>query len=114
LVIDYNPGGGTTPPIINPVTPNPDSVYAGQQYSKQLTLSQGTLPVTWSVQAGSPPGTTVSSSGLVSGWTPSNSDIGSTFTITIKAQNSAGSDTKSWQVVVQGVPPIIATVTPNP
>ncbi len=115
LVINYTPGGSPVAPIIAEVTPDPDNnAFAGQPYSKQLTLTQGTNPITWSVLAGSPPGTVVSGSGLVSGWTPTVGDIGNTFTINIKAENAQGNDTESWQVTVHGVPPIIAEVTPDP
>ncbi len=90
------PGSGGTPvaPVIAEVTPDPDTASVGTAYTKQLSLTQGTTPVTWSVVSG-PSGIQVSSSGYVSGWTPSATG---TFTIVIRATNSAGSDDESWQV----------------
>ena len=41
--------------------------------------------------------------GLVSGWTPACSDIGTLFTFEIQATNSEGSDTETWQVEVRSV-----------
>jgi hypothetical protein len=48
-----------------------------------------------------PSGTQVNSSGVVSGWTPSLSDLGASFTLEVQAVNSQGSDTESWQVIVR-------------
>jgi len=95
---------GNVPPVIAEVSPDPDSVEAGTEYTKQLTLTQGTEPVSWSVVQG-PTGLTVSASGFVSGWTPGTGDIGSSFTIEIQASNAYGSDTETWQVEVTGPAP---------
>ena len=48
-----------------------------------------------------PAGTQVDAAGMVSGWTPPGSDIGSTFAIEIEASNALGSDTESWEVLVK-------------
>jgi CubicO group peptidase (beta-lactamase class C family) len=88
------------PPLIAEVTPDPETVKPGTAYVKQLTLLQGNPLPGWSIEQ-APPGTQVSSSGLVTGWTPAHSDIGSVFTFSIKATNSAGSDSESWQLSVQ-------------
>ncbi|HNT87038.1 MAG TPA: DNRLRE domain-containing protein, partial [Candidatus Hydrogenedentes bacterium] len=101
--LDY--ATGSLPPIIAEVTPDPDSVQAGTQYVKQLTLTQGASPVTWSVTSG-PSGLIVSSGGYVSGWVPVAGDVGQTFSITIQATNAYGSDTESWQVQVTGSAPL--------
>jgi len=90
-------------PVITEVAPDPDSVFAGSEYSRQLTLDQGLPTPSWSVVAGSSPGTQVSSSGLVNGWTPAVGDIGSTLTIEIQDTNSEGSDTEDWGVTVMSI-----------
>jgi len=87
------------PPIIEEVSPDPDSIEADTEYTRQLTLIQGTAPVTWSMVQG-PAGLAVDSNGCVSGWTPDPGDAGQTFPITIQASNPYGSDTESWQVEV--------------
>lgn len=86
------------PPVIAPVSPNPDSVLSGNEYQKQLSLSQGAA-TTWALTA-APSGAVISSSGLVSGWTPSESDIDSAFTFTARASNDATDDTVTWSVNV--------------
>jgi hypothetical protein len=91
------PGQGV-PPQIAPVTPNPQNFYAGQPYTKQLVLSQGTAPITWTVLQG-PAGTQVTS-GLVSGWTPSTAQAGNLHTIQIRAANTKGNHSVTWQVRV--------------
>ena len=100
-------------PIIAEVTPDPDTVYAGVEYVEQLTLVQGYVD-TWTLPTG-PSGAGVSQSGLVSGWTPQATDIGSTFDFEAQATNDVGSDTESWQVTVVAPPaPVIDEVTPDP
>ncbi len=92
---------GTQPeaPVINEVTPDPGSAASGVPYVKQLTLAQGSPYPTWSVISG-PSGLQVSSTGLVSGWTPSSALAGQLITITIRATNSQGYDDETWQVIV--------------
>ncbi len=110
--IEWTPSN--VPPIIQEVSPDPDGGQVNVPYTRQLVLTQGTLPVTWSVVQG-PTGLTVDSSGRVSGWTPASGDMGQTFTIEIRATNSFGSDTESWQVLVQTVQaPVIQEVSPDP
>jgi len=96
--IEVTPAG-SIPPVIKEVSPDPDSVAAGTEYQRRLELSQGTPPVSWSVVQG-PTGLHVDQSGLVSGWTPGEGDIGELFTIETEASNAYGSDTESWQVQV--------------
>jgi len=100
ILVDASP---LTAPVIAEVTPDPDSVTAGVEYIKLLTLIQGSLPVTWSVVSGPTTGTQVSGIGLVSGWTPTISDIGSSFTLIVQASNSQGDDTEQWDVAVQSI-----------
>jgi hypothetical protein len=85
-------------PIIAEVAPDPDSnAFAGVAYTKQLQLSGGQTPVTWSIVQG-PSGLQVDSTGLVSGWTPEGCDAINPVTIEIRAENSYGSDTETWVV----------------
>ncbi|MFQ6049303.1 MAG: dockerin type I domain-containing protein, partial [Phycisphaerae bacterium] len=91
-------------PIIDEVSPDPDSAWVGVPYVRQLTLTQGTAPVTWILLQG-PAGASVDSSGLVSGWTPLPSQLGSDVSFEVQASNVAGSDTEAWQVHVPPAPP---------
>lgn len=86
------------PPIIAPVTPDPDPIHAGTQYVRQLTLTQGFPEPTWSVLAG-PAGMSVDASGLVSGWTPAPGALGD-HPVEVQATNSEGVDTHNWIVRV--------------
>jgi hypothetical protein len=89
--------GGNTPPIIDPISD--DSVDEGTAYTGPTpTLSQGSLPVTWSLQTG-PAGMTINAATGVVSW-PSPTVIGSPHTITIEATNAAGSDQASWNLTV--------------
>jgi hypothetical protein len=85
-------------PIIAAVTPDPQAFYMPGEFLKQMQLLQGGI-VTWSlVGASNPPGLTINSStGMLSGWTPAAAGL---YTITVKATNSVGSDTKSFGVQV--------------
>jgi hypothetical protein len=87
------------PPLIAPVTPDPEPHLANTPYTRQLTLTEGTLPVTWSlVQA--PPGATIDGNGRVSGWTPALDDVGFDFSFEAQAANSDGQGTRGWSVRV--------------
>jgi len=119
-----NPSGSDTedwvltvlpaPPVIDPI----EDEYAGEgtPYTGPTpppTLSQGTLPVTWSLIAG-PSGMTIdSSTGVVSWADPTVS--GSPHTVIIQAENAVGSDTEDWQVIVGTFAPVPFSDTfPNP
>jgi len=92
-------------PVIEEVTPDPDSVMAGNEYVRQLVLSQGAAAgMVWTLPTG-PAGANVDPNGLVSGWTPQSADIGDTFDFEVQASNDVGSDTESWQVYVPPTPP---------
>ena len=81
----------------------PDAVK-GTAYSVQLTAS-GEGTITWAVSSGIlPDGLTVSSTGLLSG-TPTETG---TFTITVKAENSGGKDTKTLTLTVSNTAPVVA------
>jgi uncharacterized lipoprotein YddW (UPF0748 family) len=98
--------GPVLPPIIDPVTPNPDSASVGGPYTRQLTLAQGTAE-TWTLLEG-PSGAAVDAYGFIHGWTPAPADAGQPFTFTVRASNAGGSDDESWTVLVP-VPPPCAT-----
>ena len=69
----------------------------GTSYTANLTAT-GTTPITWRVGSGSlPSGLTLSSSGTISG-TPAESGI---FRFSVNAENSAGTDSKTFTLTVE-------------
>ena len=76
-----------------------DVAFAGVEYTIQLTLTQGTPPLIWSLLEG-PDDAQVDYNGLVSGWTPAVSDIRSSFAFEASVSNGAGADTEDWPVEV--------------
>jgi hypothetical protein len=86
-------------PVIAEVDPDPDAAAAGEEYTRRLSLAQGSPPPSWEVLQG-PPGLRVDATGLVSGWTPAAADVGKRFTIEVRATNALGSDSESWRVDV--------------
>ena len=83
-----------TPPAIT-TTALPDG-SAGSAYSTVLAAT-GSDPITWSLQSGNlPPGLTLAADGLIAG-TPATSG---TFGFTVRANNSAGSDTKTLSIII--------------
>lgn len=89
----------TDSPRIAPVEPDPDEAPAGHEYFRQLVLLEGDPAPAWSVVRG-PPGLDVDSKGLVRGWTPGVSQVGSVFTVQVRAANEGGSALESFQVHV--------------
>jgi hypothetical protein len=98
-------GKPVLPPVVNSV---PDGqVTAGQTYTGPTpSLSQGSLPVTWSLVT-FPSGMTIDSGTGVVTW-PNAGSAGSQYTVRIRAENSAGSADASWLVTVN---PAKAAVT---
>jgi uncharacterized lipoprotein YddW (UPF0748 family) len=94
--------GDAQPPMINTVTPDPDTTTVGEEYTRQLTLAQGSVD-TWTLLTG-PPGAGVNAFGFVSGWTPGPGDVGQSFAFSVRAENTAGFDDASWQVTVAPAP----------
>ncbi len=89
------------PPAIDAVTPDPATTDQGVEYKKQLRLSAGMFTgVSWSKVAGPAALSVNPATGFVYGWTPSAGDVGSTFTITIRATNAGGSVDETWDVKV--------------
>ena len=69
----------------------------GTAYSQTLAVT-GTAPITWSLASGSlPNGLTLSASGVISG-TPTEAN---SFNFTVKATNSAGSNTKALSIKIE-------------
>ncbi|UCD29014.1 MAG: hypothetical protein JSV03_00585, partial [Planctomycetota bacterium] len=102
------------PPSIAEVAPDPDDVDAGSEYTEQLTLQQGFHSVTWSLITW-PTGAVIDpNTGLVSGWTPSDSDVNNSFNFEALASNPYGSDTEAWQVQVNAVAPTIGDIPWSP
>lgn len=73
----------------------------GEAYSRTLAAT-GTAPITWSIESGSLPDGLTLSGNTISG-TPA--DAG-TFTFTVKASNSAGSDSQELSIVIDSAPVI--------
>ena len=92
---------GVAPQPVCITTPELPSGTVTVPYSDTLAAVGGTAPYTWSLASGSlPPGLVLSPSGTITG-TPTASG---TFTFTIKATDaSAGTDSKSFTIVVAGV-----------
>ncbi len=90
---------GSSALVITTASPLP-SATEGTYYSQQLSASGGTSPYTWKLtSAGSmpPAGTSLSTSGLVSG-TPTSTG-GTTFPVTV-TDNVGATATKSFQMTV--------------
>ena len=100
--MDWADVAANAPPIITEVAPDPDTAFCTTEYARQLSLDQGTPMPSWSVVQG-PPGTDADTTGFVNGWRPACSDIGTLFTFEIRATNSEGSDTETWEVAVRSV-----------
>ena len=79
----------------------------GEAYSQTLTAT-GTAPITWSIDGGLPAGLSLNAdTGEISG-TPT---AAGSSTFTVKATNSAGSDTKELSIVIAKAAPTEFTVT---
>jgi len=91
-------------PQIAEVQPDPEEVEAGKAYERQLELTQGSEPVTWTIVQG-PEGLVVDQKGFLSGWLPTSDDIGKNFVIEVEAANAFGKDAESWTVTVIAPPP---------
>ncbi len=100
------------PPLaITTTSPLPTST-AGIAYSRTLAASGGTLPLSWSVSAGSlPPGLTLNpSSGVLSG-TPTTPG---TFSFTARAADSASATASRAFSLTINPPVVITTTSPLP
>ena len=79
----------------------------GEAYSQTLTAT-GTAPITWSIDGGLPAGLSLNAdTGEISG-TPT---ADGTAKFTVKAENSAGSDTKELSITIAKAAPTEHTVT---
>ena len=96
-----------TPPTITTATLQNGT--AGTAYNQTLAAT-GDTP-TWDISSGSlPTGLTLSATGVISGMptTPG------TTSFTVRATNAVGNDTRTLSIVIDSVPPAIATVSlPN-
>lgn len=86
---------------------NLGSATKGQPYAFQFEAS-GTAPITWTYEGSLPQGLALSAFGLLYG-TPTK---GGNYTITVKALNSVGDDTKSFTLNIL-VPPEISDAKPG-
>ena len=83
----------------------------GKEYNQTLEAT-GDTPITWEVVSGSslPAGLTLAADGKISG-TPT---MAVPYTFTVKATNGAGSDTKSYTVMIVAADATTYTVSFNP
>ena len=94
----------TAPNIITDTLPDGK---VGEAYSQTLTAN-GTAPITWSIDGGLPAGLSLNAdTGEISG-TPT---ADGTAKFTVKATNSAGSDTKELSITIAKAAPAEYTVT---
>ena len=94
----------TAPNIITDTLPDGK---VGEAYSQTLTAN-GTAPITWSIDGGLPAGLSLNAdTGEISG-TPTAEG---TATFTVKATNSAGSNTKELSITITKAAPAEHTIT---
>ena len=94
----------TAPNIITDTLPDGK---VGEAYSQTLTAT-GTAPITWSIDGGLPAGLSLNAdTGEISG-TPTAEG---TATFTVKATNSAGSNTKELSITITKAAPAEHTIT---
>ena len=94
----------TAPNIITDTLPDGK---VGEAYSQTLTAN-GTAPITWSIDGGLPAGLSLNAdTGEISG-TPT---ADGTAKFTVKATNSAGSDTKELSITIAKAAPTEYTIT---
>ena len=98
-----NGGGGGGPPVFE--GPNPGAGTEAVLYQGQIIVS-GTLPMTYTVDSGTlPTGTTLNAStGLISGTATTAGD----YSFTIRATNSAGTQTQAFSISIAGRAPLFA------
>ncbi len=92
-------------PPVSPIIADIDdaSVVEGSAYTGPTpSLTQGTAPVTWSLDAG-PSGMTINTATGVVSWASPVTDT-NPYTVTIRATNDAGSDTETWSLTVSEAP----------
>ena len=101
--------GGTqqvTPPTIT--TGSLANGTVGTAYSQTLAAG-GSTPLTWTLSGSLPPGLSLSSGGVISG-TPTS---GGTFSFSVQAANSGGTNSKQFSLTVAGTatPPSITSAS---
>jgi hypothetical protein len=90
----------TGPPVISGAPSNPDHAWVGMEYIRQLGVSAGARPVTWSLEY-APDGAQIDpQTGRISGWYTTEADTTSPQPFLVRATNSDGDATVSWDVVV--------------
>jgi hypothetical protein len=94
-------GGGATAPVITTTTLQPGVV--GTAYTAPALAATGAKPITWSIETGTLPAglTLAAATGVISGM-PTTAVNATAFTV--KATNSAGSDTKQLSITITGTP----------
>ncbi len=86
------------PPVIR-TTGLPGGVTVGKAYSATISLSEGSKPITWSVDEGElPPGLALSEGGQISG-TPTGAGV---YTFVVRARNDFGVARRMMSIKVLG------------
>ncbi len=96
------------PPVVGAI-PNRNAT-AGQTYTETPIITQGTVPVTWSLET-FPEGMTIDSSTGKITW-PQPGPNGSTQTVKVRATNTIGYSEATWQIaiVLPSGPPVIQPI----
>jgi hypothetical protein len=97
-----------TGPVVDPISSA--TADCGVAFTSSTpSLSAGTSPLTWSLEAGAPAGMTIDPGTGVVTW-PTPLTTGSPFTITTKATNSCGESSQPWELRVNANPPVVKPI----
>ncbi|TXH54349.1 MAG: hypothetical protein E6Q97_11140 [Desulfurellales bacterium] len=97
-------GGGSGPPVF--LGPDPSTGEEDEYYSYSIR-AEGTLPITFTLIAGTLPTGTTLSGNLISG-IPTNGNL---YEFTLRASNSAGTEDNDFSILINGVAPVLTYVT---
>ena len=98
--------GTPVAPVIAPMSD--ESIEAGVAYGRTPTLTEGTLPITWSLVSGPAEISIDPNTGEVTWADPQ--PAGSLHTIAVRATNSVDSDEEQWILSVVAVAPVIVPI----
>ncbi|MBN1420690.1 MAG: hypothetical protein JXP34_18100 [Planctomycetes bacterium] len=91
-----------TAPVIGEVSPDPMPAFADTPFQLQMELLDGFPVPEWSLLQG-PAGAFIDDvTGLID-WTPAPADVGATFAFQVQAQNTSGTDTEEFDVLVNPI-----------
>ncbi len=98
----------TVPQPAPPEISGPDegSAAVGREYSAALAMLPGYPDAGAARLLQGPPGMVFDPVGLAVYWTPGIPDLDETYTVVVRAENSAGYDDASWDIRVLALPPL--------